>query len=122
MKSFFIKSVSFSGLVNEFIISDIEFDRIYSNFSDEKIAYCLQFDFTTVHRSFAYRTNSIINKSTRTFTVDDINILTSRFSDLMIYIQEEITKLFTNIYIDIYILNLDEIINHFLQLNGYEIK
>ena len=122
MKSFFIKSDSFSGLVNEFIISDIELDRTYSNFSDGKIAYCLQFDFTTGHRSFTYRTNPIINKSTRIFTVDDVNVLTSQFSDLMIYIQEEIMKLFTNIYIDIYILNLDEIINHFLQLNGYEIK
>jgi hypothetical protein len=122
MKSFFIKSDSFSGLVNEFIISDIELDRTYSNFSDEKIAYCLQFDFTTGHRSFTYRTNSIINKLTGTFTVDDVKFLTSRFSDLMIYIQEEITKLFTDIYVNIYILNLDEIVNHFLQLNSYGIK
>ena len=122
MKKFFITSTMFSAVVDEFVISDIGIDRIYSNFSNKEMAYCLLLDFTMGHRSFEYRTNSIINISTGTFTIDDVNYLTSQFSSLMIYFQEEIKNFFTTEYIKICILNLDEIINHFLQLNGYEIK
>ena len=121
MKKFFIMNTMFSAVVDEFVLSDIRLDIIYSDSSNKKLFYYLLLDFTTGNRSFEYKTDFITNITTKTFTTDDAKYLTSQFSNLMIYFQEEI-KRFLNSDMELCILNLDTIVNHFLQLNGYKIE
>ena len=121
MKKFFITNTMFSAVVDEFVISDIRLDIIYNNSSNKKLSYYFLLDFTTGNRSFEYKTDFITNITTEQFTTDDAKYLTSQFSNLMTYFQKEI-KHFLNSDMELCTLNLDEIVNHFLQLNGYKIE
>lgn len=120
MKKFFIISDSFSAVVDTFVISDIGIDRTCNK--DNTLSYYLLFDFTTEHRTFEYRTNAIINVSTETFVIEDLNQVVSLFPSLIKYFQEIILNFLENTNKEICILNLDEMINKFLQSNGYKLK